>query len=88
MFKSCLENPNLYLNNNYSKDDTGTTDAIKEMLKCNKNKEYKEKLKLVANTFLTNRQIGNNLQLNKNKARLYYYIFMSPQSNYVITQDI
>ena len=63
MFKSCLENPNLYLNNNYSKDDTGTTDAIKEMLKCNKNKEYKEKLKLVANTFLTNRQIGNNLQL-------------------------
>ena len=63
MFKNCLENPNLYLNNNYSKDDTGTTDAIKEMLKCNKNKEYQEKLKLVANTFLTNRQIGNNLQL-------------------------
>ncbi len=35
------------------------------MLKQNKNKEYQEKLKLVARTFMTFRQLGNYLQLNE-----------------------
>ncbi len=59
-----------YLNNqfktkfiDFSKDDTGTTEAIKTMLSNNKDKDFNERLKLVASTFLTNRQIGTNLQL-------------------------
>ena len=59
-----------YLNNqiktkfiDFSKDDTGTTEAIKTMISNNKDKDFNERLKLVASTFLTNRQIGTNLQL-------------------------
>ena len=47
-----------YISDYYSKDDSGTMGHIKNVLKNAQNESLKTKLKLVMNTFLTHRQIG------------------------------
>ena len=47
-----------YISDYYSKDDSGTMGHIKNVLKSAQNESLKTKLKLVMNTFLTHRQIG------------------------------
>ena len=47
-----------YVTDYYAKDDTGKADVIKQMLKESQCQSLKEKMRIVANTFLTHRQIG------------------------------
>ena len=47
-----------YISDYYSKDDSGTLHHIKEALKNSEDDTLRSKLSLVANTFLTHRQIG------------------------------
>ena len=47
-----------YVTDYYSKDDTGTMEIIKAVLSESESKDIKEKMKLIANTFLTHRQMG------------------------------
>ena len=56
-----------YVTDYYSKDDTGTMEIIKAVLSESECKDIKEKMKLIANTFLTHRQMG--------EAEAYYKIF-------------
>ena len=47
-----------YISDYFSKDDTGLNEVINVALKEDSSENVKEKMKLVANTFLTHRQIG------------------------------
>ena len=47
-----------YVTDYYAKDDTGTMEIIKAVLSQTDCKDMKERMKLIANTFLTHRQIG------------------------------
>ena len=47
-----------YVTDYYSKDDTGTMEIIKAALSQTESKDIKEKMRLIANTFLTHRQMG------------------------------
>ena len=47
-----------YITDYYAKDDTGTLKLITEALKQDQSPEIKEQMKIVANTFLTNRTMG------------------------------
>ena len=47
-----------YISDYFSKDDTGLMELIKAVLQQNPSGSFKEQMKLVANTFLTHRQIG------------------------------
>ena len=47
-----------YISDYFSKDDTGLMELIKEIIKLNTSESFKEQMKLVANSFLTHRQIG------------------------------
>ena len=47
-----------YVTDYYAKDDTGKMEVIKQMLKESRCETLQEKMRLVANTFLTHRQIG------------------------------
>ena len=47
-----------YVTDYYSKDDTGTMEIIKATLAQTESKDLKERMKLIANTFLTHRQMG------------------------------
>ena len=47
-----------YITDYYSKDETGTMKVINEALKQNECKDVKDKMKVISNTFLTSRQIG------------------------------
>ena len=47
-----------YISDYYSKDDSGTIHFIKDALRQSENDSLKSKLSIVANTFLTHRQIG------------------------------
>ena len=47
-----------YITDYYSKDETGTMKIINEALKQNDCKDVKDQMKLISNTFLTARQIG------------------------------
>jgi hypothetical protein len=48
----------IYVTDYYSKDDTGTMEIIKATLAQTESKDLKERMKLIANTFLTHRQMG------------------------------
>ena len=47
-----------YITEYFTKDETGTVEAITQMLKSNPDDGTKEKMKKVASTFLSHRQIG------------------------------
>ena len=47
-----------YVTDYYAKDDTGTMEIIKAALAQSDSKDLKERMKIVANTFLTHRQMG------------------------------
>ena len=47
-----------YVTDYYAKDDTGTMELIKATLAQTDNKDLKERMKIIANTFLTHRQMG------------------------------
>ena len=47
-----------YITDYYSKDDTGTMKIINAALSQNECKDLKEQMKLISNTFLTSRQMG------------------------------
>ena len=47
-----------YVTDYYAKDDTGTMEIIKAALAQSESKDLKEKMKIIANTFLTHRQMG------------------------------
>ena len=47
-----------YVTDYYSKDDTGTMEIIKATLAQTDSKDLKERMKVIANTFLTHRQMG------------------------------
>ena len=47
-----------YITDYYSKDDTGTMEIMKKVMENSDKKELQERMKQVANTFLTHRQIG------------------------------
>ena len=47
-----------YISDYYSKDDSGTMGHIMQALKSVENESLKDKMNVVANTFLTHRQIG------------------------------
>ena len=47
-----------YVTDYYSKDDTGTMEIIKATLAETESKDLKERMKIIANTFLTHRQMG------------------------------
>ena len=51
------------------KDDTGIMELIKQAIKDAENKSLRERLKIVKNTFLTHRQIG--------ESEAYYKLFKS-----------
>ena len=58
-----------YITDYMLKDDTGTMEFIKKAMKDAENKSLRERLKVVKNTFLTHRQIG--------EAEAYYKLFKS-----------
>ena len=58
-----------YITDYMLKDDTGTMEFIKKAIKDTENNQLKERLKIVKNTFLTHRQIG--------EAEAYYKLFPS-----------
>ena len=47
-----------YVTDYYAKDDSGTMEIIKATLAQTDSKDLKEKMKMIANTFLTHRQMG------------------------------
>ena len=47
-----------YVTDYYSKDDTGTMEIIKAALAQTDSKDLKERMKIISNTFLTHRQMG------------------------------
>ena len=47
-----------YVTDYYSKDDTGTMEIMKKVMENSEKKELQERMKQVANTFLTHRQMG------------------------------
>ena len=47
-----------YITDYYSKDETGTMKKINEALENNQCKDIKEQMKLISNTFVTHRQLG------------------------------
>ena len=47
-----------YITDYYAKDDTGLMELINSVLQQDKSENTKERMKMVANTFLTHRQIG------------------------------
>ena len=47
-----------YITEYYSKDETGTVEVLKQVLESNPEDCTKEKMKKIANTFLSHRQIG------------------------------
>ena len=47
-----------YITDYYMKDDTGTMEFIKKVIKESENYDLRNRLKAVKNTFLTHRQIG------------------------------
>merc|ERR1719450_308086 len=47
-----------YVTDYYSKDDTGTMEIMKKVMANSEKKELQERMKQVANTFLTHRQMG------------------------------
>merc|ERR1711963_587065 len=47
-----------YITDYYSKDDSGTMKIINKALKENECKDVKDQMKLISNTFLTSRQMG------------------------------
>ena len=47
-----------YVTDYYSKDDTGTMEIIKATLAQTDSKDLKERMKIISNTFLTHRQMG------------------------------
>merc|ERR1712155_261126 len=47
-----------YVTDYYSKDDSGTMEVMQKVLENSDKKELQERMKQVANTFLTHRQIG------------------------------
>ena len=47
-----------YITDYYSKDETGTMKIINEALKNNQCKDVKDQMKVISNTFLTSRQMG------------------------------
>ena len=47
-----------YISDYFSKDDTGVMEIIKTILKESPSQSFKEDMKLIANTFMTHRQIG------------------------------
>jgi hypothetical protein len=49
----------------YSKDETKTMEVLKQVMKENPDDDTKEKMKKVANTFLSHRQIGEAEALYK-----------------------
>ncbi len=58
-----------YITDYYMKDDSGLLPFLREALKENEDGSLKEKLNLVKNTFLVNRQVG--------ESELYYKMFPS-----------
>ena len=58
-----------YITDYMLKDDTGTMEFIKQAIKDTENKSLRERLKVVKNTFLTHRQIG--------EAEAFYKLFKS-----------
>ena len=53
-----------YVTDYFTKDETGTMEVIKEVMENNPDDTTKEKMKKVASTFLSHRQIG--------EAKAYY----------------
>ena len=47
-----------YVTDYYSKDDTGTMEIIKAALAQADSKDLKERMRIISNTFLTHRQMG------------------------------
>ena len=47
-----------YVTDYYAKDDTGTMEIIKAALAQSESKDLKERMRIIANTFLTHRQMG------------------------------
>ena len=47
-----------YVADYYAKDDTGTMEIIKAVLAQSETKDIKERMKIISNTFLTHRQMG------------------------------
>ena len=47
-----------YVTDYYSKDDTGTMEIIKAVVAQSESKDIKERMKIISNTFLTHRQMG------------------------------
>ena len=58
-----------YITDYYMKDDSGTMEFIKAAIKDSENEPLREKLKVVKNTFLTHRQMG--------ESEAYYQLFPS-----------
>ena len=58
-----------YITDYYMKDDTGTMEFIKKAIKDAENENLRKRLKIVKNTFLTHRQMG--------EAESFYRIFPS-----------
>ena len=58
-----------YITDYYMKDDTGTMEFIKAAIKDSENQPLRDKLKVVKNTFLTHRQMG--------ESEAYYKLFPS-----------
>ena len=47
-----------YITDYYAKDESGTMKVIKQALAQNESKDVKDQMKLISNTFLTSRQMG------------------------------
>ena len=47
-----------YVTDYFMKDDTGTMEILKEVVESNPDDDYREKMKKIASTFLSHRQIG------------------------------
>ena len=70
-----------YISEYYSKDETGTSSQLMEALKNSDDKTFREKLRLVANTFLTHRQLGVPEAIYRYRAGFIGAVDIFPEPN-------
>ena len=69
-----------YITDYLTKDETGVTAVLKEVMKKNEKEECKERMKMLINTFLTHRQMG--------QAEAYYKLIPSLKMKYSTVRAI
>ena len=69
-----------YITDYLTKDDTGVTAVLREVMKKNEKEECKEQMKMLIHTFLTHRQMG--------QAEAYYKLIPSLRMKYSTVRTV